>query len=1105
MRYLVLGPTQAVTETGDPVHLGGARLRALLTVLALTPGRTRSAEALIDEVWAAGDPPADATAALQALVGRLRKALGAGAIRSDAAGYALHAAPDDVDLYRFDTLAGEARAALADGNPHKAAALADDALGLWRGPVLADLPDRTGEAARWTSRRLDAQRTRCAAALALGEAPRVIPELAGLVADHPLDEQLHALYLRALRDAGRTAEALAAYEAVRHGLAEQLGADPGPELRALHGELLSGAAVQSGGPPAAAPPRGNLRARLTSFVGREAELDSLGAELLHHRLVTLTGPGGAGKTRLAQEAAARLARGTGRADGARAGTDPDAAVTADGVWVAELAPVEDPAALSAAVLSALGVREAVIRGGAADALRSGDPVERLVEHCATRRLLLVLDNCEHVIAAAAALADRLLADCPGVTILATSREPLAVPGESVRPLAPLPDPVALRLLAERGAAAREGFTPDEDPEACAELCRRLDGLPLAIELAAARLRLLTPRQLVDRLDDRFRLLTSGARTLLPRQQTLRAVVDWSWDLLDTAERAVLRRLSVFAGGCDLTAAEAVCEAPDLPGPEVTELVGALVDKSLVVAEPVAGEMRYRLLETVREYARGRLAEAPADQTATTRRHLTYYRELARTHDPLLRGPRQREILDLLEREHDNIRAALRHAVALPDEHEALSLTLSLGWFWLLRDLRAEARGWATAVSGLAPNPFHEPVEPAQDLAEGLDRLPPPYDGPVLAEARRQVRLLALGNAEGDMAHLRTPEIQRELRGILTAYRPGQPQTCRFPGCLWIYAAMMTGDFERVMTLIEESVATCRRLGWEWELAFALQLRARVLCDRPGGREGAARDADESLALFDRLGDAWGTAEALSSRGESYERGGDFAAAAADFRGAMAYATELGALTQLPMLKSRLGGALVETGDPQEGERLLREAVAEALRQGSEARHFSRIQLAVHCGRTGQTAEARGLFEQLRTDLRQRGPDFFVHMAEGFLAWIDVLDGRYEEALPVLRKAAAGTQDSLAELIAPNVAVVQLITAAWARAGLGDGLTGARLLGAYDALAAQRTGDRPVPVERESRARAEAAVRDSLRGSDGAYESAYAQGRTLGMREASELI
>ncbi len=361
---------------------------------------------------------------------------------------------------------------------------------------------------------------------------------------------------------------------------------------------------------------------------------ALREDLTRTRLVTLLGPGGAGKTRLSQETAETVA-----------GDWPD------GVWLVELAPVDDPDAVPEAVLGALGARETVLRGAGAEELRAtdrtaADPLVRLTEHCAPRRMLILLDNCEHVVGAAAALTDHLLTRCPRLTVLATSREPLGVPGEFVRPVEPLPDPMALRLLAERGAAARPGFRIDADEAtaaACAEICRRLDGLPLAIELAAARLRMLTARQIADRLDDRFRLLSNGSRTALPRQQTLRAVVDWSWDLLDAAERAVLRRLSVFAGGCSLAAAEEVCALPApadgvvVESPDVALLLGFLVDKSLVVAVPGDdGEMRYRLLETVGEYAAERL-DAAGERAAVGRRHLVHFRELARTTGPAMRG------------------------------------------------------------------------------------------------------------------------------------------------------------------------------------------------------------------------------------------------------------------------------------------------------------------------------------------------------------------------------------------------------------------------------------------------------------------------------------
>ncbi|MFD5816938.1 BTAD domain-containing putative transcriptional regulator [Streptomyces sp. NPDC127038] len=1106
VRYRILGTTQALRPDGTPVPVGGARLRALLTVLALRPGRTVPAAVLVDEVWD-GDPPADATGALHALVGRLRRAIGADAIASAEGGYRLEAAADDVDLHRFERLAGEGTRAVADGDPAKAAVALDDALALWSGPALADLPDRTAEAAHWETRRLHARCARLTAALALGHAGSALPELTALCDAHPLDEPLQALRLRALRDVGRTAEALAAYEDVRRLLADRLGSGPGAELRSLHGELLrpagAGAPRASGpharpagtgthspaaGPrPAVAPP-GNLRARLTSFVGREHDIDAIRGDLAASRLVTLLGPGGAGKTRLSQEAAEALVP-----------------APRDGVWLAELAPVDDPKAVPEAVLTAVGARETVLRGAGAEEMRAvadrhDDPLTRLTEHCAKRRMLIVLDNCEHVVDAAAHLAEALLERCPGVTVLATSREPLGVPGELLRPVDPLPEPVALRLLADRGAAARPGFRVEDDPGAAAEICRRLDGLPLAIELAAARLRMLTPRQIADRLDDRFRLLTSGSRTVLPRQQTLRAVVDWSWDLLDETERDTLGRLSVFAGGCDLAAAEAVC------GPAALDVLGSLVDKSLVVAAPSGdggGGMRYRLLETVAEYARERL-DASGARADTERAHLTYYRELARTTDPLLRGPGQRAAIDLIEREYENLRTALRHAVAERDEQEALCMVLSLAWYWQVRDQRVDARAWSLEVMGLGPDPFAPPVRPAAALYERCTDFPPPMREEVLEEARRGVHLVHLAYMDMDMGAWQTPQAQEKLRVISATYEPGMPQTCRTPGYLWFYAVLLTGPMERFTEVINKTVSTCRELGYDWELATALQMRANILANRADMAGDATVDADEALELFGRIGDAWGAAESLSARGEAHERKGDFRAAAADYAEAAKYAERLGARAQTAVLSVRLGSMYMELGEAERGERMIRDVLATGHGAHNEAMPAAHLFLAIWLGRKGRTVEAREQIRLLRQDF---GAGSFV-LFDGFMlgveAWLDAIDGRSESALDKVRVALERSGDRLSRMIAPHMPSAHLTTAAIALNGLDGGgraQDAARLLGAADALLPP--GHFPGPMEVEVRERAEKGARAQL--GDTAYEAAYAEGGGLSVEEAAALI
>lgn len=489
LRYRVLGPTQALRPDGSEARLGGARLRALLAALAAGAGRAVPQSVLISQVWGEGDaPPADEVAAVQALVGRLRRALGPDAVVSAPGGYRLAAYADEIDLFRFERLVAEGATALAAGDAECAAGLLDDALALWQGPALADLPARDGDplVVRAERHQADARRNRLAAEVELGRAESALGELTALAAAAPLDEPLQALRIRALRAAGRSAEALAAYESVRGALSERLGTNPGPELLALHAELLNPerhgestrtghrhtgssymasshmasqdmapnhtgsrhtssphvgsshtgsphmaprdmassymgsqhmAAPHTGSPHMASPdaasspvrPPGNLRARLTSFVGRETDVRALHDDLRQERLITLTGPGGAGKTRLAVEAA-----------------DAAAAEWGDGVWLVELAPVRDAVSLAEAVLTALGARETRLVGPAETAPR--DPLAQLLARCGRLRMLIVLDNCEQVVTAAAELVEELLTACPDVTVLATSREPLGVPG-----------------------------------------------------------------------------------------------------------------------------------------------------------------------------------------------------------------------------------------------------------------------------------------------------------------------------------------------------------------------------------------------------------------------------------------------------------------------------------------------------------------------------------------------------------------------------------------------------------------------------------------------------------------------------------------------------
>src|SRR5579863_4232701 len=515
MQVRLFGELEAVAD-GVPVPVRGAKQRALLALLALQRGRPVSADRLIDVLWGDGQAGNPANA-LQAQIGQLRRTFGAAAILTSEAGYALAVGPDEVDVVRFGQLVAEGRRLAGDGEPALASAALGEALGLRRGEPLAEFAGAgfaDAERAHLDELTLVAVEARAAADLELGRHADLAGELEAACRQHPLRERLWELLIVSLYRSGRQAEALRAYTAIRDRLVDELGLDPGPALRELQARILAqdpslapaSALARPGPVPVTA---GNLRERLGRFVGRDAELAQLREAVRSSRLVTLTGPGGAGKTRLALEAAAALR--------------PE---HPDGAWLVELAGVTGPDGVVPAAAAALGAAAAAL----ASPQPAGSTTELIVRHLAGRSLVVVLDNCEHVIGAAAALTDALVGAVPGLRLIATSREPLGIPGEMLAPVGGLAPAAAAELFVDRARAVRPGFTADGPAAGVIEdICRRLDGLPLAVELAAARLRALPLATLAERLDDRFRLLTGGARTALPRQQSLRAVVDWSYD------------------------------------------------------------------------------------------------------------------------------------------------------------------------------------------------------------------------------------------------------------------------------------------------------------------------------------------------------------------------------------------------------------------------------------------------------------------------------------------------------------------------------------------------------------------------------------------------
>jgi predicted ATPase/DNA-binding SARP family transcriptional activator len=847
----------------------------LLTRLAIGEGGTVSVGDLAEAVWD-GATPADPTNALQTLVSRLRRALGwPEAVVPEPTGYRLAVAPEDIDVHRFRALARDGRRLLQDGHAGSAARLLAEAEGLWRGTALADLTSLVGEAdsAALEEERLAAQEDRIDADLRTGRAAEVIVELEKLVAAQPVRERPVALLIDALEADGRTPDALRVYARLRRTLAEELGADPSPALQQRHAELL-------GGQTTATRTRTNLRAQLTSFLGRDTELAQLSELIGQSRLVTLIGPGGAGKTRLACEVGTALV--------------PD---TPNGVWLVELAAVTDPVDLAQAVVGSLGVRNAVNIEARPTARR--DAFERLTDALADREAILILDNCEHLIDAAADLADRLLALCPRLRILATSREPLAITGEVLFAVPPLrhdaDDPAAVlatpavRLFADRAGAASPGLRLDETSAAAVvEICRRLDGLPLAIELAAARTRTMSVEQIAARLDDRFRLLTGGSRTALPRHRTLRAVVDWSWDLLGPAERDLAERIAVFPAG--VTAASAAAAAGGAP---VEETLAALVDRSLL--QFLGGRhARYRMLETIREYGIDRLSERGVLGEARER-HAEYFRALAVEAEPELRAAQQMEWIALVDAERENFYAALTHFADVGDANRAVQLAGALAWFLTMRGEHDVAMSWlgiALAVPGAtdtiqrltAAGAFALNQMVVQDMEKGQQ---------------------SLLEVDAELAPLLGPDTPPELAmlGVMSALFTNNAEVAEqriawglASGDEWTAAAMQViravfaennGDLDTVRGALAKALDTAQRLGERFLLASSLEVLGR-LRQLDGDLRGAIAALTESSEITEEFGNVSDAVRAWCTIGLLYLRLGEVADARRWIEGAAAH-------------------------------------------------------------------------------------------------------------------------------------------------------------------------------------------------------------------------